>query len=304
MHLIEFPESNIKRYIPENLSECDSDQYVTISDLFIKFQQGLITMDEMLIESVYVLLNMKRSRKTKDWTNIVLLSELIKSTFFEEEKIILETGEEKTILKIVQNFINNPVEHFKPHLIKYYGPSDGFQNLKFGEYSDAFKVFIDFSKNGNIESLYELAAILYRPKKTFFTRFTTKYDGDIRQPYNPFKTEKRIELFKKLPLGYVYGVYLYFSSVQLFLNTAKIPYGDKTLDLSVLYQNNEKEKSDYDDIGLDSVLFSMAESGMFGTFDKVQQVPFWTIMVKMYDARIKELELEKRYEDANNKQTT
>ena len=304
MHLLEFPDNNIKRYIPSNLSECDAFQYVTISDLFIKYQQGIISVDEMLMEMVYVLMYMKKSKKNTDKTNVVLISELIKESFFDQEVIMFDNGEEKPILKIIQGFINNPLPHLQPLLNKYHGPTDAFQNLKFGEYSDAFKTFLDFSKNGNIETLYELAAILYRPKKNLIKRYFDKNDGDIRVAYNPHDLDKRIKLFKKLPLGYVYGVYLYFSSVQLFLNSAQVPWGDKVLDFSILYNTSEREKLEVDDIGLDAVLFSMAESGIFGEFEKVQQVPFWTIMIKMYDARIKELQLEKQQENANSQQSS
>ena len=48
---------------------------------------------------------------------------------------------------------------------------------------------------------------------------------------------------------------------------------------------------------------SLALIEAFGDFKEVQETSFWTIMVKMYDARIKELQLQKIHENAESKST-
>ena len=114
--------------------------------------------------------------------------------------------------------------------------------------------------------------------------------------------EKRVEAFKSAPFGFVYGVYLFFASMQIFVSGAEVPWGDKTLDLSILFRNDgENVEIEAQDIGLDSVVFAMAESGAFGNFEEVQNTSFWTIIIKMYDARIKELQLKKIHENAESK---
>ena len=92
--------------------------------------------------------------------------------------------------------------------------------------------------------------------------------------------------------------------MQIFVSGAEVPWGDKILDLSILFKNDGQSVDiEAQDIGLDSVVFAMAESGGFGNFDKVQNTPFWTIMIKMYDARIKELQLQKHQENAESSST-
>jgi hypothetical protein len=309
MHILEFPDTEIKRYIPENLSECNDLQYINMCQMFFLYQSGEITKEEMLNNAVYILMNMKaissQSISVEPNTNIILIQELIESTFFEKMYNNPENSEQYQ-LKLNQNYHNNPVPKFKPLWKTYYGPTDGFMNLKFGEYCEALRTFLEFNSTGNTKLLYDLAAILYRPKKAFhfIRKNLSNYDGDIRVKYNMYQTESRAIAFKQAPIGFVYGVYLFFASMQIFVSGAEVPWGDKTLDLSILFKNDGQSVDiEAQDIGLDSVVFAMAESGGFGNFEKVQNTPFWTIMIKMYDARIKELQLQKQQENAESSTT-
>lgn len=306
MHIVESQDGKFKRYIPENLSECSSQQYIDFCELLFLYDAGQIDQNELLTHSVYKLMGMipdKKAEFTQEKAvNIVLLQELIQSTFFEK----IPTENDNYELKLVQNYIENPVPKFKPLWKTYYGPIEAFQNVKGGEYTAALKLFLQFKATGDVEILYEFVATLYRRKKPFhfIRQFFPKYDGDCRVKYNPFQTEKRGMAFKSAPMGFIYGVYLYFASVQIFVSSAEVPWGDKILDFSILFNGGgETPEIEASDIGLDSVLFAMAESGAFGDFDKIQQLPFWTMMIKMYDSRIKQLQTEKQQENAENKPT-
>lgn len=305
MHIIEIPEANLIRYIPADLSECDKQQYIDMCELILLYQNQRITSNELLTHSVYKLMKMKPVvSKTEEeaelkGTNIVLIQELIESTFF--SKIELEDNTFQYLIN--QNYIENPVPIFKPLWRNYYGPDNAFKNVKIGEYTDALKLFLQFNVIGDMELLYEFVATLYRPKApfNFITKHFSDYDGDCRIRYNSNKLEKRIKALKHSPIGFIWGVYLYFASFQSVLAMGEIPWGDKTLNLSLLYSGSEPtQEIDAADLGLDSLIFAMAESGAFGDFDKVQQTPFWTMIIKMYDSRVKQLQLDKQQENANN----
>lgn len=298
MHLIEFPDAKIKRYLPSDLSECEAKQYIDICDLVFKYQYKQISKDEMLTHAVYKLLNMKTKSK-EPVHNVVLLQELIENSFFTK----IENDNGSYDLVINQNYIHNPIQKFRYLFKTVHGPSDGYQNIKFGEYTDALRLFLQFNQTQDINLLYELAATLYRPKSklNWLKKILPNYDGDVRAPYNSHNITKRTQQFKNYPIGFIYGVYLYFASMQLFVSSAAVPWGDKLLDLSILFKNDgESTKIDVDDIGLDSVVFAMAEAGVFGNFEKVLKTPFWTIMIKMYDARVNELKLKKQSENAQD----
>jgi hypothetical protein len=148
-----------------------------------------------------------------------------------------------------------------------------------------------------------LTALFYRPKKSFhcIKKRLSGYDGDIREPYNSHSLEARAKALDLAPIGFVYGFYLLFASFQKYLIEATIPWGGQELDLSILFEASRDENGNSNDvpgIGMDSIAFSLAESGAFGTLDQVRNTNFWIIIVKMYDLRRTDLERQKQEKNA------
>ena len=303
MHCIEFPDAKLKRYIPCDLSECDQPQYIDMCELIFDYQNGSISYDEFRTHAVYKLLNMKRKKSKNEFEdeqkfcNVYMISELIDS-FFEENK-----EGEKTIK---QYYIHNPVPSFKPVWRTYYGPSDSFMNMTFGEYRDALRLFLDFHATGEANLLYLLSSIFYRPKKTFhfIRKRLVSYDGDIREPYKSHSLEKRADAFKSAPIGFIYGFFLLFASFQKYISSAKIMWGGQEIDFSILFDasnvNKEPSPNQVPGIGMDSIAFSMAESGAFGSMKEVDNTNFWQIMIRMYDLRRTDLEQQKHEANVTN----
>jgi len=298
MHTIEIPETKLKRYIPADLSECDAQQYMNMCELIFYFQNQSITYDELRTHAAYKLMNMKPSKATdqdeEKFSNIYQLSELI-DNFFEDDNGL------KTIK---QYYIHNPIPTFKPLWKTYYGPSDSFMNMNFGEYTDALRLFHDFHATGDMEILKLLTALFYRPKKSFLfiKKRLENYNGDVREPYNSNKLEARAKTLVHAPIGFVYGFYLLFASFQKYLIDAKIMWSGKEIDFSILFESasgdQEPASTETPGIGMDSIAFSIAESGAFGTIDEVRKADFWQIMVRMYDLRRTDLERQKQEKNA------
>lgn len=301
MHLFEIPEAKVKRYIPEDLSECNQQQYIDMSDLIFKYQNQEIHYEEFRTHAFYKLANIKasKSKGNEDFklANIYQASELIDS-FFEDN----EQGQKS----IKQYYIHNHVPSIKPLFNRFYGPSDSFMNMSFGEYRDALRLFHDFHATGDMFILTLLAAIFYRPKKNlhFIKNKLPNYDGDIRIGYNSNTLEARAEQFKNFPLGFIYGFYLFFASFQKYFIEAKIMWGGKDIDFSILFEssgNTNQETEDVPGIGMDAIAFSMAESGAFGSINEVDKTNFWQIMIRMYDSRRTDLEQQKKENNATIK---
>lgn len=298
MHLVEIPEANIKFYIPSNLGECTPEQYINMCALIFQYHIGAIDYDTLRVHAVYKLCNIKESKKPLPefedlckWSNIYKLSLFI-DEFFEDD------AEGKKV--IIQNYIHNPVPEISI-LKKYCGPSDQFMNITFGEYSDVLRLFNDFNATGNKQLLYIIAAILYRPKKAFhcIRKRLNSYDGDPRVSYNTKIIEARADKFKVLDIGFIYGVYLFFASFQKFIVSANIMWGGREIDFSILFETQEDdEQQDQDEtipgLGMDSIIFTIAESGAFGTTDQVRKVNFWEVFIKMYDLRKRDLDQKKQ----------
>ncbi len=294
MHTIEIPDEKITLYLPNHLGECTAQQYMDMSELIFKYQTQQIDFDTFKVHAVYKLLNIVPSKpKNADdelqiLVNVLALANKIES-FFE----INDTNQHV----IKQDYINNPVSSIS-HWQKYHGPTDQFLNITFGEYLDALRLFLEFSASGDIQLLYLISAILYRPAKKFhfIKKHFNSYDGDIRIEYNPHLIEARAEKFKYLPIGFVFGNYLLFASFQKFLSSAIIPWAGRELDLSILFSNDNQseQKEDIPSIGMDSILFSITESGVFGNKKETLNTKLWEVLVRMYDIRKRDLDQQKQ----------
>jgi hypothetical protein len=303
MHTIEIPEANITRYIPSELSECTAQEYIDMCELIFEMICGQISFDELKIHAVYKLMKMKPAKEfllpddeTQKYLNIAQVGDLIEN-FFE----INPDGQKV----IKQNYLHNPVPSFKPIYKKYYGPADQFTNITFGEYNDALRLFLQFNSSSDVELLYKIAAILYRPKKPFHFILSrlNNYDGDIRIDYNPSQIDNRAKALKYAPMGFIYGVYLLFASFQKIISTATLPWAGRNLDLSILFTPDANDVTidiGKDDIGMDSIMFAMAESGVFGSPKELAKTNLWIVLVRMYDSRLNDLKQKKQEENAKS----
>lgn len=297
MHSIHIPEANLNLYLPADLSECDQQQYMYMCELIFRFHNQEIDYLEFRTHAVYKLLGLKAKESEHDqeekFANVYVISELIDS-FFEEVDGI------KTIN---QYYIHNPIPSFAPGLKKYYGPADSFMDMTFGEYRDALRIFHDFHATGDMQLLVLLTAVFYRKKKAFhfIQKQLASYDGNCRIPYNSALLERHAKNFKYAPIGFIYGFYLLFASFQKYLVDAKLMWGGKEIDLSILFQSDGgSETENIPGIGMDSIAFTMAESGAFGNIKDVDNTNFWQILIKMYDSRRNDLERQKNETNATN----
>lgn len=264
MRLIEIPEEKIKINMPSELAECNPREYMEMAELFFKYQFMDMPLEEMKVQAIYKLLNLKPvNKKALDFdpaeehklSNIALLSDLIDSFF--------DTNEEGQIV-IKQNYTHNPIPSFRPVMTNYIGPSDSFMNVSWGEYVDALRAFYQFHASGDVEQLYVIAAILYRPE----IKNPSNKTKDKRQPYISSEVEYQISIFKKtMPFGFIYGVFLFFASFKLYISTASIPWGGKEIDLSIVFDTSSSQESEtIPGLGLDSLTFAVAESAVFGNY--------------------------------------
>ena len=281
MHLIEFG-NKIKKYLPEDLSECSDVQYIELSALIYYFQCNQISYFDFRIHALYKLLQMKRVKSYVNdelkYSKIFQLSELLDSFF--------ETNDDKQKV-IKQYYIHNPIPKFRGALRYYHGPDNDFENVTFGEYLDSLEAFINFDQTGEAIYLYELCAILYR-KKSFSLK------GFDRQAYNKLTVKKRIKLFENQHLGILYGVYLYFASFQKYISSAKIFVQGNEIDLSVLF-DQKSEKSELPGLGMKGILLSMAESGVYGDQVGVRNTLLWEVLIRMYEVTKRSIDEQAAY---------
>lgn len=280
-HSVYIPATNKKYYIPKDLSACDTRQYIEMAALILQYQCNGISFPEFRIHGLYKLLNMRSGGNgigdTEKFANIYRTSLLLESFF--------DKGEDgKHTIKL--DFINNPVPSFRGMFRSFYGPADEFNNVTFGEYVDGLGHFIDFNQTGELQYLYNLLAVFYRPKKSFIgiSRLRNKFDGDLREAYVPANVEGRARAFRHQAIGVVFGFYLLFASFQKYMTSCTLYIEGREIDMSLLFEDNTPQKdSGLPGTGMKGVIYSFAESGVFGPLDQVRRTPLWEALLRMYD---------------------
>lgn len=295
MRQVEFPEIKLSFNVPENLAECSTKEYLAISYLAMQYLGATINFEEFKIHAITTLMNMKVSKKFKDNedvnANIYYLSQLIDGYFY--EKVDEKDKKKKKLLDL--NFLQIKIPFVKTTYKKYHAPTNTLFELTYGEFADASRVFEDFHASGDVFNLYLLASILYRQRSPFTKKI---------KPYKAAAIEKQAKHFQKyVSLSFVYGVYLQFLAFKQYIPVAKIPWSGQTLNFEILFEGDadDTEKT-IPGIGVDSMVFSLAESGVFGSTENVRTANFLEIMIHLYDLRRRDLDRQKQEKaDANNK---
>jgi hypothetical protein len=148
------------------------------------------------------------------------------------------------------------------------------------------ELFPAVCRNQRRDFLNYLVAILYRPAKhfTFFCRFSSLWDGEIRQTFtsktNQASVERRVKKIAKVPFAVKYCVYLYFCGCEDYLKSGKPVIDGVELDFSQLY--TDASEDDKGNVGMVGLLFSLAETGVFGNIEQTDGQHLWDIMVRVY----------------------
>lgn len=285
MNYIEIPELGKRLYIPRDLSECDERQYCEIAVLLHRLSLKEIDYVTWRILGLYALLDMKQGKElSKDMeeqknSNIFRTSELLDS-FFEEV-------EGNSVVK--QYYVHNPIPKVVFWTKTLSGPKDGFEGVKFGQYVDGLNFFHEYHVTKDKWFLYLLMATFYLEKG---------------RPYNENRTVRIAEKLSKWDFGKVYGFYLLFASFQKYLATAKMYWMGKEISLGVLFEpGKERTDSGLPDLGLKSIMYSLAESGVFGPLANVRKEDMWEVLFRMYDIVKRDRDFEAQREKEKSKQS-
>ena len=100
---------------------------------------------------------------------------------------------------------------------RYYSPSHALSNLIFEEYIYTETYFSRYLKDKNIEHIYNLISIIYRPKPPVFHRKMIRKTGDKRAPFNIYECKARAPQFKKLSEAHIKVIMWYYIGCRNFI---------------------------------------------------------------------------------------
>ena len=275
---IEIPAIKRKVLMPLSLSRCDQRQYVEFCGLLYQHNHKGLSFDDFLILSVYALLNLKRGKEPlseEASENIYRLSEFLTGFF----------NKDGDTLKLNLDYRGNVIKSVNPGFMKrFYGPNDYFTDVTFGEYEMGLDLFFSYRETQNVEYLYKLLALYFVPKRR-----------GKRKKLPKEKYESHTKLMRTLPEGYAYGFYYNFAAFHTYFTSTQVSYEGKVADLSIIFTDQPEDESDnyespYSGLGMKSIAFQLAESGVFGTLEEVRDTNLWEAVFRMYDIRKRDLD--------------
>lgn len=242
-------------------------QYRSFAYLEMLRQMGQISMSDLEVRFVYAVLNLVRvSKAPKVVENIRQLRALVRPYFTTQKK----KGKVETIVDL--NFVENPLPELKAENTTLLGPSAALQNCTYEEvFIGAQGALIDFSNTMEVEALDRLVATLYRPSV-----------NGKRPKYDPETVEEILPLVKQLPAHEKFGVTLFFASCQKFITTADALDigGGTTVNIAQLFKPDPSQKGSKG-IGPVGLIYSIAESGVFGNARETASEGVYDILIRM-----------------------
>lgn len=282
MHTIEIPYVNKRAYLPEHLGECNTEQFIDVCGLLFNYLSGEVDYEELRVQMMYELLDIEQSNNAlpeEAVANMYGISNLMDGAFIKSDKGIMPRLE----------FNTNPIPEITPKMVLHKGPKHLFMDTTFGQYQDALNIFHEYLEVKDPYLLKLLFATYYHPSS---------------RAYDEKRVEEWARAARYIPPGALYGFFLYFSSFQAYLASGAVRWEGKVIDLSILFKNDNSSSSYVSPIpglGMKSVAFQLAESGVFGTLKELRETNVWEILLRLYDIRKRDIDY--KAEEALNKKS-
>jgi len=300
MHRIEIPDRKIVKEIPSEISEMTRDQYLYFVMQILDYMAGMISLDTFRIKLIRYLLEIRvnarfhtlKSEEQESINGEIYRLSLLCDSFFREE---IRDGNPVKIANL--SFVKNLVPEICD---RYYGPDDGLADITFCEYRFANSYFRAYMKDADENDLNHLIAVLYRPRKSMIRirRLLPGFNGQERVPFtsksNPLKLKKRVDQISKLPKSVRYGIFLWYSGCEEFLVKGKPEVDGHEIDLSELYKNTSGETTQAN-IGLVGILYTLAESNVFGPIENTDNQGLYDVMARLYQVVMQNREMEAKF---------
>lgn len=176
-------------------------------------------------------------------------------------------------------------EQLLPTWHRFRGPKSHGSDLSFGEFRHALTLCNTYTQEHHPQALTALVGVLYR-KSGDIKR------GQYREPFNPELVSLYANRVYQMPDHLQWGVYAWFSSFCRFLVSGTFIIDGHEVCFSPLFAKGGGEQAE-PSLGLNSILFSVAESGVFGGVQGTDDAPLLKVLLKLLDDHHKAESLKK-----------
>lgn len=217
----------------------------------------------------FVLVN--RGIKKKNVDDLVLIDELTETLDWMWH--ISEDGREVEL-------VYDSTVNLLPSWGRYRGPLSHGADLTFAEFRHAVTLMNLYNQDKDVITLRALCGTLYRlPGKDPRSK---KFDGKYREDFHPSRTILYAERMKLMPEWIMWGIYCWFAYFCQYLIEGDFILDGKQVSFSSIFERNSASGGKQD-IGMNSILFSVAESGIFGNVQDADNELLLKIMLKLLD---------------------
>ena len=166
------------------------------------------------------------------------------------------------------------------------GPASHGADLTFGEFRAATAAMNLYTQDHMESDLLALVAILYRRPGA---------DGK-RLPFDTDRLPEYMRAAKTMPPHLQWGVYARFAYFCEYLLTGAFVIDGNEVNFAPVFGRREPNapQASGQDLGLNSILYTVAESGVFGTADDTDRTPLLRVLLKLLDDKQRADEMMKR----------
>lgn len=259
--------------IPTTWEELTTDQFcfllklvhdarpddVTIGDLLLKFADHLL--GEMQI--------IAPERRTQYYTLVDDIAKTLDWIFIQDED-----G------NYVMDFCTT--ENLLPEISGFLGPQSHGSDLTFGEYRLAVDMMNRYTKEKEVFFLNALCGILYRDPAP--GKDESDFGGSLRMKFNKHSVERYSLRFEQVPEHVKWGVYLWFSYFNRYLiDGGEFIIEGNTLSFESLFDEGGGDEIGEGNIGLMSIVFTLADTGTFGNAEQTDETLLFPILMKLWN---------------------
>ncbi len=159
------------------------------------------------------------------------------------------------------------------------GPVSHGADLTFGEFRHAVEAMNRYDGSHDPADLQALCGILYRQ--------SGKQPWLGREPFDEKKIAYYMKQISAMPLSVMWGVYAWFSYFCQYLISGPFLIGGLEVCFAPVFARSKRDKDaqpgDMQSLGMNSILFSVAESGVFGNAKETDRTTLLSVMMKLLD---------------------
>ena len=289
MHTVSFSDNKKVNYASciEEMSQLEFEHMMM---LYSRQQSGEISITDFRYQLMIKVLDIRKTARYYNMTkqqreqihyNINLLVDTLDS-FYVQEVI-----DGNTVNRLNLNWVKQMI----PEYAGYYGPADALTNCTFYEHKEAFSAYCSYLDTNDEDKLDEMIAILYRPHPQFFRlrRYFSKFDVPERESFsaktNSLSLARRQRKVKRWPAHIKFAISQWYSNCLEYLRSGKPVIDGIEIDFSILFPQ-KTESTGPAGIGLMGIVFSLAETNVFGDAEKTGNSNLFDVLVRLYQLQL------------------